>query len=392
MLLAVVTVMCGVCGWCAYRRGQAQAQAHAIAAIEACGGSVVYDYSFGWQIPPGFFGSNYKGPAPPTPHWLSDYLGVDFVHRVKAVYFSNAQKGPPTVEAFASLPSLTEIEDFGFWVYDDIGQQGWEALRECHNLRSLNITRTIHSDKSMDDLAGLGEIQQLECLAIDGHGLTPHAVRQMSRLSNLRELRLRQVTNFPTEALSEFVNLRRLEVFEFRRGGKWWLEDSLGLTTNQLAFLKDRPLLKELTLTHHKHVDSDLMEVIASLSNLELLDLTGMVGVTQRLDVLARLPSLTELNLSWTNLTNEEASVFQRLMRLETLDIHENPVDNRAIEHIASPELKRLDVRFTDCDDRCFAILAKFPKIEAFKTHRTRVTQEGAIAFKKEYPTVASNW
>jgi hypothetical protein len=144
-LLAVVTLVALVLGvWVS----RAERQRQAVAAIQAAGGIVRYDYQAGEA--PAVYGER------PGPDWLCRLLGVDYFADVTLVGLYPSA----TDETVAHLSGLTSLTCL---YLDDtqVGDAGLAHLSGLTNLRVLWLHNTGVGDASLICLSGMSNLQEL---------------------------------------------------------------------------------------------------------------------------------------------------------------------------------------------------------------------------------------
>jgi len=383
-LMALVLVLGGGLGYLAYR---ARVQRLAVAAIEAAGGKVDYD----WQWADGVFDP--RNPRPRRPKWLVDGLGADYFDTVVAVHLGGpgikaddplmaqvgrlshlgllALNGNPAVTdaGLAHLRGLARLRDLDL---DSTGVRGpgLAHLTGMTRLESLDLSRCTVADADLAHLAGL---KSLKVLSLDGRGITDAGLAHLAGLTKLERLR---IWEGPVTAggLAHLRGLVRLESLALNGTKVASLEplrhldlDSLNLLSTPidddgLAPVAAFRSLGLLDLSDTRVGDAGLAH-LAGLSSLDSLDLAGSRVTDAGLAHLARLPALGHLNLGRTAITDAGLSHLARLHRLVRLSLNDTKVTDAGLAHFAGlARLAELDLR------------------------RTAVSQAGATSATREHP------
>jgi hypothetical protein len=153
LLLAMALVVAPVCYW----THTAIQQRQAAEAIRSLGGQVYYDYHFAESRT----AEPDESAQPTGRHWLGNWPGVDFFHRVEGVRygsFATAAADDGGLNWLARLPHVHWLAIHGTGVSDD----GLAALRDLAELRRLTLYATGLTDGCVDHLASLDRIERLE--------------------------------------------------------------------------------------------------------------------------------------------------------------------------------------------------------------------------------------
>jgi hypothetical protein len=170
--MILVLLLGGGIGWIV--RG-VRIQREAVAAIEAAGGRVVYDWQ--WKR-----GRRVPGARPWAPGWLVDHLGVDFFGSVIQVFLDD--RGTDLELSHVGRLRRLEILDLRS---SDVTDAGLGRLGALTRLRQLYLDDTQVTDAGLHHLEGLTnlEVLSLNHTRIDGSGLV-----SLKRMTGLRTLNL----------------------------------------------------------------------------------------------------------------------------------------------------------------------------------------------------------
>ena len=230
-----------------------------------------------------------------------------------------------TNAGLAALPACPQLEVVALIEMSGITGAAVESLRGVERMRSLDVRScgqlTTADFAQLVSLPGLAELKvggpavtdqvlailaqhpALTSLSVDDAQITPACLQQLSgspelagRLRSLSFARCFGVTDESLTALRRFPALETLALREIMLAGSF------------LQFLlddADQPLpLRTLTVTNAFFTDESLVPLPSLCPELTCLDLSGNQGVTNAaLDVLRQLPSLREVKLDNTGVT-----------------------------------------------------------------------------------------
>lgn len=197
----------------------------------------------------------------------------------------------------------------------------FEHIAKLENLRALDIAHTQIEDEGFEHLAGLA---RLEDLAIGGNRLEGSALAALKLLPALRNL--------------DVAGIQRVD------SGLW----GLALTDANLARIGELRELRVLSLAganlsdrgldrpgHPEAERSDLRDLnrLRSLENLERLDLSQTPVSAQALDAIRSLPRLRDLRLAFCGkVTDEVVDVLAAMSRLESVYLSGTKVTASGVE------------------------------------------------------------
>ncbi|AMV36474.1 leucine-rich repeat domain-containing protein [Planctomyces sp. SH-PL62] len=183
----LMLLVLGLGVWLGWQVRLAREQREAAAALTAYGGVVRFD----WELGDGLLAS---AGAAWVPDWLRRAIGDDFFQSVVEVNMIYAdRRGKPILTA-------RELEDLA------------SKLSAFPRLRHLDITPELTTDRTMDVIEGLTE---LETLRIWGHALTEAGFAKIRSLRNLKVLQVNVLevddAELQDDALAHLAPLVRLE-------------------------------------------------------------------------------------------------------------------------------------------------------------------------------------
>jgi hypothetical protein len=254
------------------------------------------------------------------------------------------------------LPRLEEV----FVQCGSVTHVGIKALTASKRLKSLGLQSVALTDTGMKHLAEfqelrwlylnmtqvtgeqLSSLKQVRSLYLYGNPLTPAGIKELGKLTNLRELTVGH--RFTDENVKELVGLIHLEMLNLQQNPaigdaclKWlvemehlqelWLSDT-AMTGTGFKRLAGHKKLRGLYLYSTPTNDAGLKE-IAEIKSLQKLWLSRTPITDAGLKHLAGLPNLRNLVVAETQLSAEALSALQKaLPRCEILGA---PSGNQAL-------------------------------------------------------------
>jgi len=209
-LLILITV---VAVWLGIKTTQARRQKAAVAAIEASGGMVRYNFQ---EPPPGGRPPG-EQPAvdPPGPKWLRDLIGDEFFQDVVEVSWAhNAEITTDDLRWLADFPMLDKLNLNN----TNVDDAGLEQIAERTSLTHV----LLENCKTMTDrgLAHVGKLPNLESLRLMNTRCSDEGVRQ--HVPHLLRLKYLDVSGIPVsnETAQEFRHLKSLTMLHLSRVGQ----------------------------------------------------------------------------------------------------------------------------------------------------------------------------
>lgn len=293
-------------GWVAHR---AKVQREAVAAIEAAGGSVRYDFQRSSGGPPSAPGKRSWFA------WLVDHVGVDYVASPVAIRVDHEPHGFDDA-VMAQVGRLERLEELDFISpFSPVTDAGMAHLAGLTRLKSLHLASPAITDDGLAHLAGLVD---LETLLISELPITSVGLRHLAGLRKLNRLALHGTRVRDLGPIAHLNGLRSLAI------GMSPVDD-VGL-----APLVRHPGLTFLDLSRTRITDAALADV-ATIPLLGGLVLDGTAITGAGLGRLAWHPWLAVLWLGGTKLSDSD------LIRLASLpnakSIH---VDNTGVTAIGA--------------------------------------------------------
>ena len=238
--MLLVLILAVFLGW---RANKARQQRRVVAAVEAYGGWVHYDYEF-------VSGKLTPGQAPWAPHWLRAVLGDEFFRELSYVSLvydypgGKRQENPnskPCEDLLAQLVSQTGLTTL-LMKRTQATDEGLKLIGQMTGLEDLLIWNASSiTDSGVAHLAGLKNLKRIH---IDTSSITDESLVLLSTLPRIEELSL-QANHFSDKGFLRLKGENSLK--RLATGGGDFKVTDLGL-----ARLKDFQKLELLDLQNSK--------------------------------------------------------------------------------------------------------------------------------------------
>ena len=244
---------------------------------------------------------------------------------------------------------------------------GLAELAKCPDLTELRIGG-IPASPAL--LAAVGKLKSLKVLIVSDldHKLSVADAHFVKDLSNLEAVHL------PWPPKQEVDLLRELSGWVHLKG---LYLDNEGLADSQSAVLLNFPALETLHARNNKLTDASI-ETISKLKTLKVLKLGGNPIVGTRLDLLAAMPDLSELDLNRTDITDQ--TLLQHPLQstsIRNLDLSGTKIAGAGLAALSSLSgLKHLGLAGTLLTDAGLANLHS-DTLESVSVGGTEVTEHG---------------
>jgi internalin A len=406
VLMVLVLLLGGGMGWYAYR---ARVQREVVAAIEAAGGKVYYDWEW-----------NGDKPALPTaksrwPKWLVDRAGPDYLGNVAAVCFYRSATNKANDEIMVSvsrlpflqyldldddalttfkgarsritnagliqLKSLGRLQNLHLWGSDVTGA-GLANLKGMESLRDLELLGIPLID---DDARQLAAFTHLERLSIEGTHFTDAGLAHIAGLTSLKSLYL-DCPLLDTAGLESLRGMRGLEELDLKESKVNSLAPIVHLTNLSILSI-NREFPHGLgTYIYFMH-DIDI-NGIAGLKKLKQLSLPGCNIQDKDFGFLSELVELNILNLRGTRLGDRGLAGIVGLRKLRDLALDGTYISDAGLVHISGlSELSSLNLARTNISDAGLPRLYGLSKCLSINLLGTKVTPEGVSELQERLPS-----
>ena len=337
-----------------------------MALIRENGGNVDYDYT--WRRTQDGALAHTLSTQSPLPRWLLLIFGEDFFHDVlKAdVQFANARSQADFDNVVKAVGELHKLEEFHFFDLGFDGVPSVAPLRQLRNVRNLDLSLgrlTSHDFEVFESMA------QLERLTLFRQRVDCEAAKHLAKLSQLSDLTIGYMNEVDDDAVRQLVTLPRLESLSL--DDTQITDDALAVisrmetlqrlslsatavTDRGVAFLGEMSQLEDLDLADSKVTGVGIRWPVAlttvRLSRSSLTDagleslcrcraISGLqLGQTQISDSgtrhLASLENLQWLELDWTKITDASLAVIGRSSGLKHLTLNGTNITDDGTAHL----------------------------------------------------------
>lgn len=292
---------------------------------------------------------------------------------VETLFLSNIRAVEDTwLDVLKGYSSLTYLDLSNSYRITDTGLA--ECLKCMPQLRSLFVDRC----KRITDagLAPLGtHCPNLRRVHVGGTMITYYALAALNSLEDLQDVSVNG-TRFPDKAL--YTLLKRKEAPDS------WAEEDYGEVRQLTDFQASRTLVRDDGVRLLKGLGASLHTLnlafnpgiadwsfLGSLASLTHLDISLNVGFTDQFAAdVGKLSSLTLLNLSKTELTDEGIPALMELSQLRSLDVGKTAITHRALgPGLAKlPNLTALSLPYTNVGGKFSRYLTVLHRLTSFKT------------------------
>ncbi|HTN76757.1 MAG TPA: protein kinase [Pirellulaceae bacterium] len=292
-------------------------------------------------------------------------------------------------EGLAHLPQLPKLTALWF-LRTQIQGDGLVHLARLPALHDLNLAVTPLTPDGLTKLTAY----QLQKLNLDETAIGDESIEHLSRFTNLRKLSL-QKTRFTAAGIVRLqAALPACEIIVNSTTVETPLDgDSIDSENIEVA---------KLVIGLGGNVTVNELDrppvVIANTSSLPpqfrigIVNLARCKGVTPELTTrIARLPDVTEVNLSFTRIHDEALLPLARMSQLHWLDCGDTAIVGQSLrEFVTMPKLKGI-VFAGDFQSRYLDQFVKFTALEDAILNWTSIDDEG-LASLPEMPTVKKIW
>ena len=419
-MLAITTL---ICVWLGVQVNNAHRQRDAVAAIEAVGGNVVYDYQLNAK------GSWINGAEVPGPEWFRRMLGPHyFCHVVVVPYMEFDRPQEVTDDLVKQIGGLAGLHSLSLKDCVNVTDNGIEHLKSLHALKLLDLERTQVTERGLRSLKSL---TKLETLGLNNTKLTDAGLSELTAFPKLRRLFFKESPEVTDVGLGHIRNLNSLETISFSKCSKvtnagleqlaglsgltrlsvidcpgmndsavaslvnlkqltWLNLSGASLTDESLVAIGTLTALSSLTLENCRQLSGAGLAHLKGLTELTRLELGHCRELHQGLENLINLPRLSYLDLTGTGLSNGELAHVARIPKLYGLSLAECPeIDDVGIAHLAGAS--KLDqLWLSGCGrvtDGSIEHLSRLTSLKSLKLDRTQVTPAGIAELRKRLPS-----
>ena len=355
--LMLVVLAVGAClGWWLHL---ARVQRQAVAAIQAAGGSITYEWdalgdrgTHGWR------------------RWVAEHVNVDLTS-----YVVEVRLGPRCTDAeLAQVALFDRLESLNFGGAN-VTDAGMASLGRLTRLRFLYLENRPITDAALVHLEAL---TGLEILSLDRTPMTDAGLVHVKGLVNLRILQLAS-TQVGDAGLASLEGLASL-------GSLWLNRTKVG--DAGLAHLSRLPRLRQLELDSTWITDAGLVH-LGGMTSLKVLNLSHTQVSGPGLAHLRPLVGLTGLYLTRTPVTDDGLAHLARLTGLSGLYLGNTRITDAGLAHLAGlTGLKDLWIDDTKVSDAGLRHLEKLRRLRTVVAYHAQVTDAGKSQILKALPNL----
>jgi internalin A len=286
------------------------------------------------------------------------------------------------------LQQLQQLEELTLDTAEFITDAATNYLRANRKLRKLVLRGTDVTDVSLPYIA---ELTALKSLDLSYTMLGDGGLESLPALTELEELNLggTRISGINLNFLKLLPKLRKLGFhgIQRRNAGACWTPLITDLDLDKISLLSG---LEELDLGIG--VSLGRTGVPVGGGNCRV---TGGIQITDLgLAKLARLNKLRRLDVSGARITPAGLKVLEGLPQLERLSLWNcTALDDSAAPALAAiPSLSNLDLSYTSAGDATLATLARLPRLKVLYLTDTKVTPAAVEAFRKVKPAGFVSW
>ncbi|MBN1488061.1 MAG: hypothetical protein JW981_10495 [Anaerolineae bacterium] len=289
----------------------------------------------------------------------------DFGAWVKGLQFHNKitwlnlEEISITDAGLQAISVLKALERLDIKNGQSLTDQGLSHLTHLTHLTHLDLRWIIQvTDTGIQNLQRLSNLRDL---SLSQAGITDKAARSLVSLTTLEKLDLRKCKNLSDRGLLHFERLPKLELLV--------LQSCPQITYQGMAYLQRVSSLKNLNLANCRGIDNQALLYLRELPHLTFLNISGnpqianqgiaylqshptlssldlsQTGISDAgLRILATIPNLVYLDLSWcTHITDQGITNLQSLPQLAYLNLVGCPhITKNAIERLKTAHLSIL--------------------------------------------------
>jgi internalin A len=254
-LASMLVVVTAFSLWLGRATYVARRQSHAVAAITAAEGIVIFDDESSWIV----------SVAPTTQlsllEWLQERIGEDYFRTVEAVDFATnagrrkgSQEPKATDTSLALLAGVPEVKNLELSHNETVTD---ESLVHLSGLRNLTTVYLYHTKVCGPGLVHLSKLPNLQYLELSHTPIENIGLEQVHQMHGLKSLRLAH-TKITDAGIANLTDLRNLEDLSLKY---------TDITDESLVYIQKLSSLKELVLTSTKISPAGAQRISQALPN-----------------------------------------------------------------------------------------------------------------------------
>ncbi len=276
------------------------------------------------------------------------------------------QVSQPACEDLSPLPELIR-EGLDNLILDDLQLTG-ENMEQIASLSGVHSLSFYNGNLADEDLRTLSKLRSLTSLTIGRAQITDEGFAQLESLANLEVLHVTQtgVTDQAWQTIGKFKSLKTLNVSEKN------ISDA-GFVT-----FKDLPDLENLSFGMIRAVSNENLPHLATLAKLKTLSFAWNTRFGGNVAAeLGKLKQLTRLDLSTTNISDEDMRHFRSMALLSDLTLPNSITDEGLAQLGPLPALTRLSSSGSHISEQGLAAISLFTQLEFLNISGDRITDHG---------------
>jgi internalin A len=320
--------------------------------------------------------------------WATDN-DIDFVVELKTLKKLDLSFTYVTDKGIKKLQTLQQLEDLTLDTAEFLTDASMAHLRANRALRRLVVRGVDITDAGMPYV---GEMTGLRYLDISYTMLGDVGLEHLPNLSELETLKIGAtlITGLNLNFLKLLPKLKSLSLrgVQRRNAGACWTPNVTDLDLETISLLVG---LEELDLGVGIKLGMGGQPAAPGGGNCRL---TGGLQISDLgVAKLARLKNLKRLNISGARLTAEGVRTLQALP-LERLSVWASTsLDDATADVLAGmPTLAHLDLSYTHISDEGLRKLEKLPNLKYLYLTETRITPEAVNTFRQQHPGTFVSW
>jgi hypothetical protein len=320
--------------------------------------------------------------------WATDH-DLDFIVDLKTIKKLDLSFTYVTDRGIKKLQALQQLEDLTLDTAEFLTDASMAHLRANRALRRLVVRGVDITDAGMPYI---GEMTGLRYLDISYTMLGDVGLEHLPNLSELEHLKIGAtlITGLNLNFLKLLPKLKSLSLrgVQRRNAGACWTPNVTDLDLDTISLLSG---LEELDLGVGIKLSITGQPAAPGGGNCRL---TGGLQISDLgVAKLAKLKNLKRLNISGAKLTPEGVRMLQSLP-LERLSLWASQsLDDTVADVLAGmPTLSDVDLSYTKVGDQGLQRLAKLPNLKTLYVTETNITADAVAAFRKQHPNTFVSW
>ena len=270
-----------------------------------------------------------------------------------------------TDDALLSLSSRKQLLSLHI-VSADISDDGVKHLRCLDQLRELTLVNTNITRYSLFIISQLKALEKLT-ICPDDDVITDVALKAVSKLTRLKELCLSPCMYVTQKGFDYLSSLSQLTKLEINKDVAYDVSEDRYFVPVHLKALESMPLLEYVKIKRGRFFQDGWLSSLSHLTCLKHLDLSSFYSLHKAgTEYLSSLSHLETLDLSWSNIEDQDLKFLPSLSQLRILKICSYKGSGEGFRYIGQLEsLRELDLSYSrKLVDDTFKYLIPLKKLE----------------------------